>query len=501
MSVVTVQLGQCGNQIGRQLFSTLHDDALDVASRGRRQGSGEAYCQVSLERFFNARDDGARRRAGAPSSNSNLEARAVLVDMESKAVQQTILEAEKAGAWTYDRSCTYVQKRGSGNNWASGYHDRGPSSAESVLELIRSQAESCDYLSGFLVLMSVAGGTGSGVGSYLTEALRDEYSANAILNAVVWPYASGEVIVQDYNAVLTTKHLQESSDAVILLQNDQLQKACSKLLMLKDISFSDLNRVISHSLAGILQPSHDVSCLDSLSRSGGDRLLYNQCLLQDIHSKMCPLSDFKMLSLKSIPQMPEVSQAYTRYLWSGLLKHLRQMLVCDAPIEEGMDWSVGTTHTSKSLYGYESEGDPGKRASYTPCRRRSGINKSLTNLLVARGSDLADLDTSLITDRSLYSSLSLPSFLCSVWCSENPFNKYEKSCTLLSNSQGCVNPLETACQKAWQMYTSRAYVHQYLQNGLSEQEFLDSFLRVEQVLKSYATIPYHFGIRMRTIYT
>ena len=481
MSVITLQLGQCGNQIGRQLFNTLHEDALGYL-HGQKSSSTDTYCEVSLSRFF---DIDARRRGKSARSSNELRARAVLVDMESKAVHQTLAEADRGGNWSYDASCVYAQKRGSGNNWASGYHSRGPTAAEKILEMVQFQAEKCEQLSGFLVLMSVAGGTGSGVGSYLTECLRDHFPSNTLLNAVVWPYASGEVIVQDYNAVLTTKHLQDASDGVIILQNDQLQKAASKLLLLKDISFSDLNAIISHSLAGFLQPSFDISCLPSLAKQGPSPLLYSKCLLQDIQTHLCPSSDFKMLSLKSIPQMPERSQAYTRYLWSGLLKHMRQMLACDAPIEEGMDWSVGSGDTSTPpLVTYRTEVDSNRRAHQT----WRGVNKSLANILVVRGNELESLEKSIFVDKSLYCQWACLDLSCRVWCSGRPFNKYEKSCTLLSNSQGCVLPLDTVCRKAWTMYASRAYVHQYIENGLSEQELLDSFLGVEQVIKSYATI-------------
>ena len=480
MSVITLQLGQCGNQMGRQLFATLHEDALG-SQRGRKRSSDDedAYRGVSLSRFFDAP---RRRGKSAPSSNSVdlLRARAVLVDMESKAVHQTLAEAEKSGEWSYDATCAFAQKRGSGNNWASGYHERAPAAAETILDMVQTQAERCDQLSGFLVLMSVAGGTGSGVGSYLTERLRDRFPSSALLNAVVWPFASGEVIVQDYNAVLTTRHLQESSDGVVILQNDQLQKAASKLLLLRDISFCDLNRIISHSLAGFLQPSFDLSCF-SRQRTTECSLLYHQCQLRDLHTTLSPSPDFKMLSLKSIPQMPERSQEYTRYLWPGLLKHLRQMLVCDAPIEEGMDWSVGN-EPSKSLFTYGGREE--ERVRYA----ERGTNKSLANLLVVRGNELESVEKSIFDDGSLYCKWAPRELSCSVWCSRRPFNRYEKSCTLLSNSQSCVSPLDTACRKAWQMFTSRAYVHQYLQNGVSEHDLLDSFARVEQVIKSYATI-------------
>lgn len=41
----------------------------------------------------------------------------------------------------------------------------GPSSRESIMEIIRRQVEACDSLGGFFLMQSLAGGTGSGVGT------------------------------------------------------------------------------------------------------------------------------------------------------------------------------------------------------------------------------------------------------------------------------------------------------------------------------------------------
>lgn len=57
--------------------------------------------------------------------------------------------------------------------------------------------------------MSLAGGTGSGLGTHVTEMLRDLYSKAFIVNQVVAPYPSGEVIVQNYNSLLTLAHLYQ----------------------------------------------------------------------------------------------------------------------------------------------------------------------------------------------------------------------------------------------------------------------------------------------------
>lgn len=50
---------------------------------------------------------------------------------------------------------------------------------------------------------------------------------------------------------------------------------------------------------------------------------------------LVPHPEFKMLSVRNIPQMSESSLAYSTFTWAGLLKHLRQMLISSAKMEEG----------------------------------------------------------------------------------------------------------------------------------------------------------------------
>ena len=58
-----------------------------------------------------------------------------------------------------------------------------------------------------------------------------------MVNQVVWPYKTGEVIVQNYNAVLTLSHLYQTADAIVVMENDELHKICSQLLGIKVSSF------------------------------------------------------------------------------------------------------------------------------------------------------------------------------------------------------------------------------------------------------------------------
>lgn len=191
MAVVTVQVGQCGNQLGASLFQALHEHSAPTQS-------GDTAAAAACRRSF-FRDQGV--------------ARTVIIDTEPKVIQRIVsgdglegAQPEKAErgrgnasksrtpaggtkvrqtpgthsvskcqggerGWVYD-SATQVYchaQGGAANNWAYGYHVHGSTFAEACVDGVRREAEQCDRLSGLCVLQSAAGGTGSGLGTYLTE--------------------------------------------------------------------------------------------------------------------------------------------------------------------------------------------------------------------------------------------------------------------------------------------------------------------------------------------
>jgi hypothetical protein len=103
-----------------------------------------------------------------------------------------------------------------------------PCLLERGMEAIRHEAGRCDLLCGFVVIHSLAGGTGSGLGSRITQELRNEYQREFILSVVVAPLQSGETALQNYNAVLCLSVLNEFSDAILLLENDVALRALSE---------------------------------------------------------------------------------------------------------------------------------------------------------------------------------------------------------------------------------------------------------------------------------
>ena len=62
---------------------------------------------------------------------------------------------------------------GSANNWAHGYAVHGPTQIEKIIRRVEKIADQEGAMNdGILVLLALAGGTGSGLGTRVCEALR-----------------------------------------------------------------------------------------------------------------------------------------------------------------------------------------------------------------------------------------------------------------------------------------------------------------------------------------
>ncbi|XP_045346600.1 tubulin delta chain isoform X2 [Leopardus geoffroyi] len=334
------------------------------------------------------------------------------------------------------------------------------------MNLIQKEVEKCDCLSGFFIIMSMAGGTGSGLGAFVTQNLQDHYSNSLKMNQIIWPYGTGEVIVQNYNSILTLSHLYRSSDALLVHENDAVHKICAKLMNIKQISFSDINQVLAHQLGSVFQPTY--------SMEGSYH--YRRNPLGELMENLVPHPEFKMLGIRNIPQMSENSLAYSTFTWAGLLKHLRQMLISNSKMEEGIDWQVRPPLSGLPTLGKVS------------LNRELHFNTSIANLVILRGKDVHSADLGGFKDPALYTSWLAPVNAFNVWKTQRAFSKYEKSAALVSNSQFLLKPLDTIVGKAWNMFASKAYIHQYTKFGIEEEDFLDSFTLLEQVVASYCNL-------------
>jgi hypothetical protein len=60
------------------------------------------------------------------------------------------------------------------------------------MEALRKEAELADYFLGTVMVHSLAGGTGSGLGSRLLEEYRDQFGKSYLMTVSIWPSMAGE---------------------------------------------------------------------------------------------------------------------------------------------------------------------------------------------------------------------------------------------------------------------------------------------------------------------
>lgn len=117
----------------------------------------------------------------------------------------------------YNPENFYIHKdgTGAGNNWGMGY-SMGEQVHEDILDMIDREADGSDSLEGFMMLHSIAGGTGSGLGSYMLERLNDRFPKKLIQTYSVFPNTQdGDIVVQPYNSLLSMRRLTQNADSVV----------------------------------------------------------------------------------------------------------------------------------------------------------------------------------------------------------------------------------------------------------------------------------------------
>ena len=93
----------------------------------------------------------------------------------------------------------------------------------------------------------------------MIESLRDMSPKSCMVNLAVWPYQKGEVILQNYNVLLTMSSLITHSSAFVTVFNDQILTTCRELLKEKRPSYAMMNKVIAQQMSSYLFPCADNS--------------------------------------------------------------------------------------------------------------------------------------------------------------------------------------------------------------------------------------------------
>jgi tubulin delta len=391
--------------------------------------------EEEVDCFYSTTSPSAMTAIGERQSlvgTGQLTPRAVLVDTEPKAISKCICPTRP---WSYDPRSTHILgQSGAGNNWACGYTIQEETKM-GIVDSVQREAERCDRVESLSIIQSAAGGTGSGLGAALTEDFRDAFRCS-MANFVVCPFIVGEVVVQHYNSCLSLAHLVEISDAVCILENESLSLACTSALNISQPSFSDINNLISLYISSATLSSYEVQSSNP-----------HKVGLSDSLTHLCSHPGYKFINAAMVPITSPMSVEFTTDSWLALSKRLHR---------------TSTVST-----------------------------RSLSDLLTLHGSGSLQAwhqpeVSSMWSFEQNYPKWNPTPF--AVRTRERSFGGYEKAVTLLSNSNAIVQPIERLHATAYKMFLSRAYIHQYIKNGLEMDDFVSVFAKLEQVLSNYKKI-------------
>nr|ACO14563.1 Tubulin beta-1 chain [Caligus clemensi] len=233
--IVHIQAGQCGNQIGSKFWEVISDKH-SIAPDGAYEGNDPQQLE-RIEVYYNE------------ASGGKYVPRAILLDLEPG----TMNAIRSGGYGQIFRPDNFVfGQSGAGNNWAKGHYTEGAELVESVMDVVRKEAETCDCIQGFQLTHSLGGGTGSGMGTLLISKMREEYPDRIMNTYSVIPSPKvSDTVVEPYNATLSVHQLVENTDETFCIDNEALYDICFRTLKLSSPTYGDLNHLVSLTMSGV----------------------------------------------------------------------------------------------------------------------------------------------------------------------------------------------------------------------------------------------------------
>ena len=424
MSVGLIQIGQCGNQIGFNIFNNLINEM---------KKSSECLTQIILDTYFTISD------------HNKLYSNALLIDMEAKVIEKCTKNAISNG-WNYSKDNIIHKQSGSGNNWANGFFHHGPTVENQFVETLSSFSEKFDYLDSVILINSLAGGTGSGLGSYIAILLKDYFPEINLFNIAVWPHNSGEVIVNSYNTLLSISENYKVSELMTIIHNQDIFDICRDIYNIKKIGFENLNSVISKHIINMMVPplGEDVSVKSKPFQLNSyiSELIY----YLGINPKL------KFNRIISTPEIPPENLKFTNNSWSSLTKRGAQMMK-NKSNESRIDWTNNQTIS----------------------------NNTVVSIYRGRNLNEIPLNEENVLERACHES----KIKSKVYKDVNSINSYEKHLTVLSNSNYYCEDIKRTLSKAYEMYEYNAFIHQYEKYGLEKADFIEAFAFCEQINYDY----------------
>jgi tubulin alpha len=359
--------------------------------------------------------------------------RGILVDLDP-----TVVEDVRIGQFKdlFNPDQIISGKDDASSNYARGRYTVGKSVLESSMDSLRRLAEGCDLgLQGFMVFHATGGGSGSGIGTLIFEALADEFAKQTKLDFNIVPSPNiATSVLEPYNSLLSHHACMDLANVTFNLDNEALYQLATNKLSLKTPSYGELNRLIAQ-------------LVSSLTAS----LRFQADLNVDLHEFQTNLVPFPRIHFPMCALSPVLSHTNEHHanttvgeITNAAFSANQQMISADPQSGEFMSITL--------MY----RGDV----------RPKTVNEAVNNIKKKGLAKLVDwCPTGFKVGINTKEAEILP---------DGDVARTRRSVLCIANNTAIVDVLKRMDTSFDMMYSKRAYVHWYVGEGMEEGEFGDA---------------------------
>ncbi|KAL0480240.1 tubulin beta [Acrasis kona] len=257
--IIHIQNGACGNRIGEEYLARI---SLEHGIYNYEY-SGCSDCDlVRVGTYFN-------------ETQNKYTARAVMVNLDPSPLDSV---KQNPGRCSVSNNNIITGNVGALGRWKEG-RILSSEIIDTVMDVIRCEAEKANNLQGFQMLHSLGGGCGSSMSSLIMENIRDNYVKKDILNFPVFPSRRLATSQESYNTIMGLDSLINYSDCAICIDNDTIENKIGKVNGIDDLKL--VNETITLAMSGVTLPlrsyDHEHFSLGDLMKVTKDKLKFLMC--------------------------------------------------------------------------------------------------------------------------------------------------------------------------------------------------------------------------------
>jgi tubulin delta len=361
------------------------------------------------------------------------------------------------------------------------------------MEQMRKEIEAADAYRGTVLWHSTGGGTGSGVGSKLSEMLRDTYPRSHILTVGVVAGKNSESPLYNYNSAFSLSCLHENADGILLMENETLirniethQSKAMKIINSSrsvnnsyDVPMKTINQYAARQLSGMFFPTKAKKGFYDAHLSRAHRRPFD---LGALVEATCPLWDVKLLDLQSSCSLSNRARRHPRR-WEQVVDTFSSTI----PKFDETQAKVETFGTK--VYIRSS-------ANATPAKRSKKSNSLNGNKRGPRHRLESKRRPDVLPDDYIRRQLG-KAFKHASWFPEmsqlrditysleQPLPWEDKSITVCANTTRHIPVMQRLSSRGREMFRSRAFVHWFTRFGIEEDDFFDVFESLDRVVDAY----------------